>query len=256
MDGVRQAGYTVIEVTLFLGITGLLFLIVLIGTGSSIRTVRFSDSNHSLVAFVQRQYDDIINGLNTRPGLETCSGGIVSTGSNQTPGTSNCLLLGRLLVFGLNSFNITVYNVIGSEPAGVDYTQSDQQLVTAFNPTVITNTGVSTYDIPWEAVISGTKRLSDNKAVTALVLVRSPKSSRILSYTYKPPTTISTTLLDIDGNAVVTNSANLGQTTNFCVKNADNLGLPAKMIVTGAPTQSAVNVIFDADTSGDECNGT
>ena len=256
MDGVRQAGYTVIEVTLFLGITGLLFLIVLIGTGSTIRTVRFSDSNRSLVAFVQRQYDDIINGLNTRPGQEACTGGTVTTGSNQTPGTSDCLLLGRLLVFAVDSPTITIYNLIGSEPANVDYTQSDQQLVQAFNPSIVTNTGVSSYDIPWGATISGTKRLSDNKGVTALALIRSPKSSRVLSYTYKASSSISTQLVDINGAVVVSDAADAGKTANFCVKNADGIGLPAKLVITDAPTQSAVQVVFDADTSGNECNGT
>jgi hypothetical protein len=256
MDGVRQAGYTVVEVTLFLGITGLLFLIVLIGTGTSIRSIRFSDSNRSMVAFVQRQYDDIINGLNTRPGQESCSGGVVSTGTSQTPGTSNCLLLGKLLVFNLNSSRIDLYNVIGSEPASVDYAQTDQQLVSAFNPTVITNSGVTSYDIPWGAVVSGTKRLSDSKAVTALALIRSPKSSRILSYTFKPQATVTTALVDLSGAVVVNDTANLGKTTNFCVKNADGIGLPAKMVVTDAPTQSAVQVVFDADSSGSECNGT
>jgi hypothetical protein len=256
MDGVRQGGYTVVEIALFMAITGLLFLIVLIGTGSTIRNVRFSDSGRSLEAFVQRQYDDIINGLNTRPGLETCSGGTVTIGSNQTPGTSNCLLMGKLLVFGTNTSTITLYNIIGTEPAGIDYAQTDQALVTAFNPVVVTNTGVTTYEIPWGAQISGSKRLSDSQAVNGLLLVRSPKSSRILNYSYKTPVTISTSLNDVNGTGVVGNAANAGQTINFCIKNADNLGLPAKLVVNDAPTQSAVQIDFDADSGGSECNGT
>ncbi|HKX72747.1 MAG TPA: hypothetical protein VJM32_01895 [Candidatus Saccharimonadales bacterium] len=252
MDGVkRQRGFTVIEVTLFLGITGLLFMIALLGTGGTIRSVRFSDSGRSLNAEIQRQYDEIINGLNTRSGTETCNAGVVSPGT-QAPGTSSCLMMGRLITFQLNSPDLTIYNVVGTIPAGsVDYTQSDTDLITAFRPQAVTNTGTRTYTIPWQANISGTKRLSDNQGVTGLLLVRSPKSSRIVSYTYKPTT--PTPAADL--TPVVSAAANIGQTANFCIKNADNLGLPAKIVVSEAPTQQAVQVTFDADSGGNECNG-
>lgn len=245
----HQRGFTVIEVTLFLAITGALFLIALIGTGNTIRSVRFSDSGRSLTAFVQRQYDEIINGLNNRSGAERCANGAVSPGT-QTPGTSNCLLMGKLIVFTVNSPNITVYNVVGTEPSTVDYAQTDTQLISAFNPQVITNANTSTYSIPWQAFISGTKRVNDNQGVNGLLLIRSPKSSRIVSYTYKPTTPVAANL-----SSVVNAAANVGRTTNFCIKNADNLGLPAKLVVSDAPTQQAVQIVFDADSGGNECNG-
>jgi hypothetical protein len=256
MVGERQGGYTVIEVALFMAITGLLFLIVIFGTGSTIRNMRFTDSGRSLAAFVQQQYDDIINGLNTRPGLETCSGGIVTTGSNQTPGTSNCLLMGQLLVFTVGSGTVSVYNIIGTEPAGVDYAQTDQALITLFAPSIVTNTGTSSFDIPWGSTLSGTKRTSDDKGVTGVLLVRSPKSSRIISYSYVTPASITTLLIDSTGAGVVSNAANVAKTNNFCIKNADGLGLPAKLVVDDRQTQSAVQIVFDADASGSECNGT
>lgn len=252
MDGAkRQRGFTVIEVTLFLGITGMLFLIALLGTGNTIRSVRFSDSGRSLTAHIQRQYDDIINGLNTRSGSEACAAGVVGPGT-QAPGTSNCLMMGRLVVFSVNSSTVQVYNVIGTIPAGtVDYTQSDTDLITAFRPQVVTNVGVQAYQIPWQAFVSGTKRTNDNQAITGLLLVRSPKSSRIVSYTYKPasPTPAA------DLTPIVSSTANVGRTSNICIKNADNQGLPAKIVVSDAPTQQAVQITFDADSGGNECNG-
>ena len=248
---IPKRGFTVIEVMLFLGITGLLFLIALVGTGTTIRTVRFTDSGRSVTAYIQSQYDDIINGVNTRLGNETCTAGIVSTGSNQTPGTSNCLLIGKLIVFQTGSPTINLYNVVGTEPANVDYTQTDTQLIAAFHPQAVTNTGVTSYTVQWQAFVSGTKRLSDNQAVTGLLLVRSPKSSRVVSYTYKPASPVVKDL-----TSVVSAASNIGKTSNFCIKNADNLGLPAKLIVSDAPTQQAVQIVFDADSGGNECNGT
>src|SRR3982751_6935386 len=104
MSDVPERGFTVVEVTLFLAITGLLFLIAITGTSNTIRSVRFSDSGRSVNAFVQQQYDDIINGLNNRTGAEACAGGVVSAGS-EPAGTSSCLLLGKLVVFQINSHN-------------------------------------------------------------------------------------------------------------------------------------------------------
>lgn len=252
MDGVsRQRGFTVIEISLFLGITALLFLVAILGTGNTIRAVRFSDSGRSLTAYIQSQYDNIINGLNTRSGTESCTSGIVSPGTNQSAGTSNCLLIGKLLVFKVNDPNVTLYNVLGTEPNNVDYSQSDEQLISAFHPQVVTNTGVTTYSTPWQAYVSGTKRLSDNQAVDALLLIRSPKSSRVVSYTYKTGGSVASDLTTIVGN-----SANAGQTSNFCIKNADNFGNPAKIVISNAPTQEAVQIVFDADSGGNECNGT
>lgn len=245
----NQSGYTVIEVTLFLAISGLLFLIAVIGTGNTIRAVRFSDSGRALHAFVQKKYDDIINGVNPREGNEACNAGNVSTGSNQTPGTSNCLLMGKLLVFEQGSYQLNTYNIIGTEPAQVDLGKSDEDLVVDFAPKVVTNVGVADYDVPWEAAFSGFKRLSDNQATNALALIRSPRSTRILSYTYKTaPNSVDSNLLPIVGN-----TNNLGKTTNFCIKNADGFGPPAMLVATGGSNQSAMQLVFDA-TDGD-CNG-
>jgi hypothetical protein len=249
MSRVGERGFTVVEVSLFLAITGMLFLIAFLGTANTIRSVRFGDSGRATTAFLQRQYDDIINGLNQRTGAESCVAGNVIPGS-QPAGTSGCLLLGKLVIFQVNSPVITTYDVIGTEPANVNYSQTDTQLISAFQPRVVTSIGVGTYRIPWEANISGTKRLSDNQGVNGLLLIRSPKSSRIVSYTYKP-----TAVPALDLSPVVNSAANTGQTANFCIKNVDGQGLPAKIEVTNAPTQQAVQVTFDADSGGNECNG-
>src|SRR6266536_3229274 len=95
----RAEGYTIIEVSLFLGISALMLAIALVGTGLSIRTTRFADSTRSLHAYVQQQYDDLLNGVNSRLGNEACNSGVISTATPQTPGTSNCLYMGKLILF-------------------------------------------------------------------------------------------------------------------------------------------------------------
>ena len=246
MEGSRQAGFTIVEISLFMAISGLLFLIAIAGTGNTIRSFRFTDSGRSLEAFAQKQYDDVINGLNNRSDQVSCSGGVI-TDTPQTVGSSNCLLMGKLIVFRLNSSDVSVYNVVGSEPANANYALSDSQLIIDFQPRTVTTTAVSTYTVPWGARPSGFKRLSDNVATNGLLLVRSPKSSRVVTYTFTVPATVPTNL-----TTTVSNAANRLQKTNFCIKNADGLGPPAKLEITGG-NQNVARIFFNSLDS--ECNG-
>lgn len=248
MVGKRQAGFTIIEITLFMAITGLLFLIAVAGTGNTIRTFRFTDSGRSLESFVQKQYDDVINGLNNRSANVSCNNGTVDTSTAQAIGSSNCLLIGKLIVFRSGDPLVTTYNVVGTEPAGVNYSLSDTDLISAFQPRAITNTATQTYTIPWGNAPSGFKRTSDNTATNGLLLIRSPKSSQLVSYTFVVPATVPSDL-----TSTVNTTANRSQQTNFCIKNADGLGTPARLEVSGGASQSSAKIIFNATDS--ECNG-
>lgn len=248
MAGTRQAGFTIVEITLFMAITGMLFLIAIAGTGNAIRSFRFTDSGRSLETFAQKQYDDIVNGLNGRSASVSCSGGTIDTSTSQTVGSSNCLLIGKLIIFAAGSTDVNVYPVIGAEPIGVNYAQSDEQLITAFAPKTVTTTNTSTYQIPWGAVPSGFKRTSDNVAANGLLLIRSPKSSRIVSYTFKVTGAVPTDL-----STIVSTAANRAQTTNYCIKSSDGLGNPAMLVISGGASQSAASINFNG--SDAECNG-
>jgi hypothetical protein len=248
MVGFRQAGFTIVEISLFMAITGLLFLIALTGTSGAIRTFRFTDSGRSLEAFAQKQYDDIVNGLNSRSSAVSCSGGTIDTSASQTVGSSNCLLMGKLIVFTAGDPNVAIYPVIGSEPAGVSYAQSDDQLIIAFAPKTVTATGVEGYLIPWGAVPSGFKRISDNVGTNALLLIRSPKSTRVVSYTFKVAGSVPTDL-----TPTVSTAANRSKTTNFCIKNADGFGNPAMLVISGGATQASAAINFNGLST--DCNG-
>lgn len=242
----QQAGYTIVEVTLFLAISGLLFTIAILATGNTIRSVRFSDSGKSLGAYIQKQYDNVLNGVNPRDNQVACSGGTVSIGT-QKPGTSNCFLMGKLIVFKQNEYRLTTYNVLGTEPSDVDFGKSDEELIQDYSPQVVLTSGVDTYDIPWQAYVSGVKRLSDGAAANALALLRSPRSTRILPYTYQESG--STPSQNLLGNA----SIQSGKVTNYCITSADGFGSPVKLVVNEGANQQAAQVVFDA-VAGD-CDG-
>lgn len=250
--GIRSAaGYTIVEVSLFLAVSSLLFIIALIGTGNTVRSSRFTDSSRSLHAFVQKKYDDILNGVNSRPGAEVCNAGSVSSGT-QTPGTSDCWLLGRLITLTRGTSIVHAYNIIGTEPAGVDYSVSDEKLIYNFQPTVVTTTGVDTFEVPWAASISGSKRLSDNKAVDAFALIRSPRSTRIVPYVFKEPGS-GYNLATLINPSDPADADNIEQTANFCLSSAEGFGNPSKITVTGGQGQDVIQLAFDA-VAGD-CDG-
>lgn len=248
MEGDSRAGFTIVEISLFIAISSLLFMIAIAGTGGAIRTFRFTDSARSLEAFTQKQYDDIVNGFNNRDNTVSCAGGVVDTTAGQPVGGSSCFLIGKLIVFRAGDSNVTIYNVIGSEPASVNYAQSDEALITAFQPKTVTTTAVATYTIPWGANPSGFKRLSDNVATNGLLLVRSPKSTRIVSYTFSVPAVVPTDLVP-----TVSAAANRSQPTNVCIKGFEGTGPPARLAISGGASQSAAKMIFDSPES--ECNG-
>lgn len=251
----RQQGYTVIEVTLFLAISGLLFLVAIFATGNTIRNFRFTDSGNSLEAYVQKQYDNVLNGVNPRDNTVTCTNSVVSAGS-QTPGTSNCLFMGKLILFEQGDYRLTSYDIVGTEPANVNFNQTDEQLIASYQPKIVTTVGTEDYSIPWQAYISGVRRVSSADAspvaANALAIIRSPVSSRIVSYTYKEPS--ATPVIDV--TAVVNNSAlNANKVTNYCITSADLATSRAKLVITGTTSnQNAAQVVFDQVTAGD-CDG-
>lgn len=86
-------GFTVIEVMLFLTISGALLLMAMIGSGEMARQARFSDSVNSFHSNMQRYYEDVVSGVNTRAVNDACDPGTVRTG------TDSCLLIGRVISF-------------------------------------------------------------------------------------------------------------------------------------------------------------
>lgn len=243
-------GFTIIEISMFLAVSGLLILVVLLGTGNSIRSTRFSDSSQSARAYLQKQYDNILNGVNQRLGNEECNASIVDTSSAQAPGASNCLLMGRLISTSFNSSIINTYDIVGTEPANPNYNLSDTDLIKTFQPTIVRTVNSDAYQISWGAQLSGSKRLSDSKFVDQLAFIRSPRSTHIVAYSFKNTDLAgSNNLLN-----VVSDPNNIEKIVNFCISNSDGLGSPSKITHTGGQGHDSIQLSFDASLAGD-CNG-
>jgi type II secretory pathway pseudopilin PulG len=241
----KQGGFTIIEVIIFLAISGLLLSIALLGTGTTIRSVRFTDSAKSFHSFIQGQYDEILNGVNPRAGQEACANSLVnpSPATPEQPGASKCLLLGKYLVLTEGLDTVKSYYVVGSEPASVPANATDEKLIELYNPYVASSVQLEDYRLPWGALISGAKRQDayDGKKITGYALLRSPRSSRIVSYTFPGAVPANGRL-----TAIVQDPTNIQKPSNICILSADNLGSPAKITIAAGQGQDAVTLTFDA----------
>lgn len=90
----ERQGFTMLEVTLVLALTGLLLIGLLGGTAAAIQTQRYNDSVRSFAEYLRTVYSEVIN-------PETLG---LGNSSNQTAidGGGNFAIYGKVLVFGYN----------------------------------------------------------------------------------------------------------------------------------------------------------
>src|SRR5690606_23016561 len=115
--GIRsQEGFTIIETTLFLAISGLLILMIVAGTGMSLNIQRYRDAVESFKSLVQQQYADLSSVQNGRDKNWTCdtSSTVVENGSDDTlRGQSDCFIVGKYL--RIEGGSVSIYTVLATQ---------------------------------------------------------------------------------------------------------------------------------------------
>lgn len=150
MNRGRVAGFTVIETMLFLSVSGLLIVGVLVASGGVINAQRYRDANTSLLSFFQSEYDRVANVQNVRDDKVTCSLGdtkLTMSDSVSSRGTSECVILGRLIRTTDSGGSIRAQTVYSSQDLANMFSESGAQLngdVDAIrNSTIFVGTGLS-----------------------------------------------------------------------------------------------------------------
>lgn len=203
MKSFKDDGFTIIETMLFLGISGLLIMGVLVGTGVSINIQRYRDSVVSLKSVIQQQYNEVANPINSRSNDFECDSSGVSVGSS-FKGQTNCVLLGKYIKKDASSANrFTIKKVIGyyndesTPPVGTDI-----QVLNQYNIKV-TNLDEEIYEIDWGASVS-------SPAQFYILIAKSPESGLIKTF-------ITTNTLSDNSVASIITSPNLGRNLNVCI---------------------------------------
>ncbi len=237
----KRLGFTLVEVSLFLGITALLFLGVTIGTQNAINTQRQNDAVNGFVDFLKNVYSEVSNPQ--------------STGY----GNSDKAIYGRLVVFGEEYSidrvegdngristktndgrrDIFVYDVLGNanesgssdslfemlkeiniSPFSLEKTSTN---VNSYNGKLIPAGETMSYSPRWQTVIETTTK--DAPAKMAILVVRHPRSGTINTLVLEDTMEINTILRTVlDGNYtfVITNGQPVG-TNSGIYNNAMNM---------------------------------
>jgi type II secretory pathway pseudopilin PulG len=249
----QQGGFTIIEVILFLAISALLLSIALIGTRGSIQAGRYTDSVRSTESNIEKQFSDVVNGVNPRASNLVCdtNGNVSEVGSGGTPpGKTDCVLMGKLLHFTNGQPQFIVRPVVGVEPSSlVDTSEmTDFELIFNYSPHIVNVASTAeNAPIPWQATVGGVKR-SDGSAVNSVALLRSPRSGSILTYAFSWDGTS-----DITSAVATTGNYLQNKSVNVCIESADN-GTLAAITIGGGQGQAAIATDFDGITQND-CQG-
>jgi type II secretory pathway pseudopilin PulG len=182
-----QNGFTIIETMLFLAVTGLLATAILVGSGVAIGQQRYRDSVNSLKSYVQQQYSEVTNVVNARNKSWTCDANgnvIASDASNgEARGTSDCVLLGRLMTVDSTGTKLTASNVIGYKAAGTGTgtAASDiDELKTNYKLTA-SPIDQDIADVSWGAQV--VKQKTTTPMPLSMLIVRSPLSGSVMTFT-------------------------------------------------------------------------
>ena len=143
-------GFTLLEVSLFLAVSGALGLIAFVGLGPRLRNVRFTQSIRLIESTINAQFAASQSGQNNRPANFICqsSGGGLSVSAladNPVGSSEDCVINGKVVYFENNK--MTFYSVISRRSplpvSGVDCltTSSLSELQRCYTPR-LTGTGV------------------------------------------------------------------------------------------------------------------
>ncbi len=240
--GGKEDGFTIIELMVVLGSTGLLLLIALAFIGGQAAKNSFNSSINNTIVKLQTEINKVSSGNEALPSNIKCSPGsnssppsIVNTGTTTTGSMSGCIFLGKSF-YKINATDklntsLNVFDVAGNSNSGSDLSSN---LATSFPTNITAANSYTNLLIPrglWiKGITSGTNFLNSYSAGTV------QQSSNIVTGTGTGfdstmvggniviNNTISEYIVSVDNiNNKLTVSCDNNQTSNGC---ASNLSIP------------------------------
>lgn len=235
-----KGGFTLIEVSLFLAITGLLFLGVTIGVQNSIFQQRYNDSVQNFVEFLRSAYAKTENVQGTQDG-----------------GRSNEAIYGKLITFGENGGDeVFMYSVVGKASCGSGFNGTLDALksceVDVIKKADSKPYSAESYKPKWSAAIQNT----DWKQFEGAILItRHPQSGTVYTFVKKTNGTI-----EVSQGVGLSNYLNNDNfepiSVDFCINpngNTDSGGIRADVrIVAGARNSSGIEIMPDKNAENEK----
>lgn len=159
-----QAGFTIIEVVLFLALSGVLIIQLLVGVNAALRQQQYRDTVQSFAGFLRDQYSRVINVENDRGRDKLCP--ITHSDSRATDrGQSNCVIAGRYII-SIDGRNYRSYPLYAA--------QQDKEWLYGYD-----ETEVSEYTVGWGAQVRFLTAAQAVSPAAALVMYRHPTNGQL-----------------------------------------------------------------------------
>lgn len=195
-----KTGFTIIEIALFLALSGFLMVGLIMGANVSISRQRYNDSVNSFAEFVRGTYADALNVSNDKdPNVATDQAGrtttavygkLISIGEDDKDTVYVYDLVGNAVnssaVKSSRIINMMFETNNGSATIGANIFSNDCSV----NPVGCTNTFYrdTSYEIPWSGTLSrGMDAGASNNGSRfkgAILIIRSPVTGNIRTYTF------------------------------------------------------------------------
>ena len=183
-------GFTIIEVILFLAVTGLIMSVMLVGIANGLNQERYRDASTSLLSYFKGQYSDVVNVSNSRSQYEPCiSGGPADAGR----GTSDCFIVGKLLTSvvttdaGGNPLvksiqSRSVFATTEVTPDDVSGLTPPSDIDILKDSDLIVGDAVDTYTLEWDTALVRPSTETAGPTTFSLLIVRMPTSGVVHTY--------------------------------------------------------------------------
>ncbi len=175
-------GFTIIELVLFLGITGLVMGVLLVGVGSSLNRERYRDAVTSFENYIQGQYNLVNNVNNSHDPTEVCSGGKIitdGTAASSSPGTSDCTIVGRIIYSSADGQSLSSAQVYATVDASTLAGNDDIQVLKDAN--LIASPHQEEFVTGWSTRIVN-PRPDDAVSEFSILIVRMPTSGLVHTF--------------------------------------------------------------------------
>jgi type II secretory pathway pseudopilin PulG len=244
MGTTKNAGFTIIETMLFLAITGVMVATLLVGVGASINVQRYQDSVLSLKSLLQSQYSSIENVENSRDNNWKCdsSARTSQTGTLQAVGQSDCIIIGRYVE--ISGSDITVATVTGYKNPNATPTGNDINIIKTVYVLGLSGVSQDKETLEWGTSIAWPVGGGTGTRSTGIMILRSPDSGSIYTFTTDTPVPIAnTTAATLNAMIIPGTLANQNQRENtICVDPQGLVLTGTRAVVIRAGASSALGV--------------
>lgn len=245
-------GFTIIEVMLFLAVSGLLVAGLVAGTAGVVDAQRYRDSVTSFRNNIQSYYSNVLSTTNNRPSNVQCnSDAVISVGGgiSNYRGQSDCVILGKYIVSNGTGDKLTSKTVVGALSttlADLDNTTNDIDALELYEIRV-DDDSEETYSPEWDTIFNTPESSGIVSSKFSILILRSPSSGTIRTF--------------IDENNIITdnniknliNDDRLKTDLTICLK-SNNLTISEKMAVfIGANSANVGGVKTLSEGEGNGC---